>query len=88
MKLNRSQKRKAVKAGIPMQRTIDLKNEITGATVQAIVIFSQDLEPTLTFVENDKDVIYKVPALEFMQVINLQVHEALTRLKEALTAND
>jgi hypothetical protein len=71
-----------------MQRTIDLKNEITGATVQAIVIFSQDLEPTLTFVENDKDVIYKVPALEFMQVINLQVHEALTRLKEALTAND
>ena len=88
MKLNRNQKRKAVKAGIPIQRTIDLKNEITGSTVQAIVIFSQDLEPMLTFVENDKDVIYKVPALEFMQVINLQVHEALTRLKEALLAND
>jgi hypothetical protein len=88
MKLNRTQKRKAVKAGIPVQRTIDLKNEITGSTVQAVVIFSQDLEPTLTFVENDKDVIYKVPALEFMQVMNLQIHEALVRLKEALTAND
>ena len=88
MKLNRNQKRKALKAGIPMQRTIDLKNEITGSTVQAVVVFSKELEPTLTFVENDKDVIYKVPALEFMQVMNLQIHEALVRLKEALTKND
>jgi hypothetical protein len=88
MKLNRSQKRKAVKAGIPLQRTIDLKNEITGATVQAVVVWSNDLEPTIVFIENNKDVIYKVPALDFIQAVTVQTQEALTRFRENLTANE
>jgi hypothetical protein len=88
MKLNRSQKRKAVKAGIPLQRTIDLKNEITGTTVQAVVVWSQDLEPTIVFVEENKDVLYKVPALDFIQAVTVQTQEALIRFKESLTANE
>lgn len=88
MKLNRSQKRKAVKAGIPLQRTIDLKNEITGTTVQAVVVWNHDLEPTIVFIEENKDVLYKVPALEFIQAVTVQTQEALIRFKENLTANE
>ena len=88
MKLNRSQKRKAVKAGIPLQRTIDLKNEITGATVQAVVVWSNDLEPTIVFIEDNKDVLYKVPALDFIQAVTVQTQEALVRFREKLIPNE
>ena len=88
MKLNRSQKRKAVKAGISLQRTIDLKNEITGATVQAVVVWSNDLEPTIVFIEDNKDVLYKVPALDFIQAVTVQTQEALVRFREKLIPNE
>ena len=86
MKLNRKQRRKALKADIEIQRTIDLTNQVTGSTVQAIVTFAPDLTPTLSFIEDNKNIIFTVPAVKFAITVMNQVDEAFERLKDVANA--
>ena len=79
--MNRKDKRAAEKAGVP--HTVTFPNLVTNTDCSVIVIWDEKFTPTLTFVDGNQ-VIYSIPALEFMESIGKLTREALERFKKSI----
>lgn len=82
--MNRSDKRRAKKAGMP--ETIVLVNEQTKAVTELMTIWSHEGKLALVFVEDGK-IIYKADALEFISKVADLTHQRYVKLGEQLNAD-
>ena len=79
--MNRKMKRKAEKDGVPA--VVTFPNLITGSECSIIVVWGEDFNPILTFVDNNQ-VVYAVPALELLEATGKLTREALDRFKKTI----